>query len=106
MYLGDEHAFNCPHTLLYKIEEYMPNSIQETYGMVGVRDKWIREAIQIKKSLTISAPKGAYQFDPKMIKKRMKTFDQVGFYVDRPMKMYALQIWHSEKKPTEAYQFA
>ena len=104
-YLGDEHAHNCPHHLVYEIDRYIPDSITDDYGMVGIRDKWIEAAITLHKPLVVIAPKGCNTFNPQAVKKEKKTFDQVGLYVDRPMKMYALQIFHGEKKPIEAYQF-
>ena len=92
--MKDEHWYEGTFHCIYKIDKYMPDTINEEYGMVGVRDKWVNKAILSRKYFVVVAPKGSKQYNPKMIKKEMKKklFKQVGLYVDDPMLFYPLAI--------------
>lgn len=103
-YPSDRDFHIYKHVCVYEIHEYM--SVNDEYGMVGIRDTRIKRAIKEKKPLVIVAPKGSKLFNPKQVKKDFKTFDQVGYYVNDPMKFYALSIPHNGETDLDKWRFA
>jgi hypothetical protein len=93
----DEHWFEGKYHCIYKIDSYMSEDSEGTYGMVGVRDVWINKAIKSRKFFVVVAPKGSQQFNPKMIKKTMKDklFPYEKNYPGNPMYFYPLMIKHN-----------
>jgi hypothetical protein len=108
MYDRDEHAFNFRYHFIYVIDDYMPGSLNDEYGMVGVRDKWINYAIKFRKFLVVVSSKGSQQFNAKMIKKEYKSklFDQEGKFPGCPMHLYPLMIPNNGKTDLDQWRQA
>ena len=105
---SDTFEHNFKYHLVYEIKDYMPDSLNDEYGMVGVRDTRVKKALKEKKFLVVVAPKGSVQLNPKFVKKQYKDkmFDQEGLYPGNPMHFYPIMVPNNGKTDLDIWRFA
>lgn len=70
---------------------------------IRIDKKWVIKAKESGRYLVIRVPKGEKIIRPETLRKK-KVFKEVFKFADNPMKMYEIDVPHSDKRPKEFYE--
>lgn len=88
------------------VDIYKPLFTHDGKDTIQIWDKYVIQALLSLKTLVVRTPNGEAQFSPKAVKKYGEKVKKVFKQPDNPMKMFKLEIPHSQISDNDRWQWS